>query len=93
MSQYPTRGSDRERGITDFIIEDVSISVSNSNTGTTSLSKSHAETPIVTILKQFNAGQPHVNVYLSSISKTSVTVESTYPFTGTIKVRAISRVK
>ena len=92
MAQFPARGTDRQRGVADFIIEDVNITVSDSNTGTQSLSKSHAEAPFVVITKNFSAGLPHVNVYLSAISTSSITVESTYPFTGTVKVRAISRI-
>ena len=92
MAQYPTRGTDRQRGVADFVIEDISIRASDSNTGTGSFSKSHAEVPFVVITKNFSVGQPHVNVYLSALSTSSITVESTYPFTGTIKVRAISRI-
>ena len=90
MAQFPPRGG-KPLAVADHMIEDATITVTDSNTGSCTLTKAHGETPYVTITKLFSAGEPHVNVFMTAVSKTGVTIASTYPFTGTIRVRAISR--
>ena len=75
----------------EVIIEIGSITFSNSNSETHTFTSSFSEAPTVTAIAYDSDGNntADVNVFINSLSKTTVTIETSQSFTGTVQFHAI----
>ena len=78
--------SDRES-----VIETAKITFTNSSSESHTFTSTFLELPIVTVVSVDSEGNDtaNVNVFLSNVSKTSVTIEASQTFTGTVHLHAI----
>jgi len=78
--------SDRES-----VIETAKITFTNSSAETHTFTSTFLELPVVTVVSVDSEDNDtaNVNVFVSSISKTSVTIETSQTFTGTVHLHAI----
>ena len=78
----------------DVEIEVGEISYSNSDTGTYTFESTFLTAPFITAVSYDSEGNAtaNVNVYISSVSTSSVTIKTSAPFTGKVHFHAI-RVK
>ena len=74
------------------IIEITALSFINSSVQTYSFAETFTNAPIVTVTSVDSTGnnQANVNVFVSSISTSSVTIQTSQTFTGTVHIHAIS---
>ena len=70
-------------------VEAGTIELSNGSSGTYTFSYSYSQPPAVTATVQTGVGEGNTAVYISSISATSVTVETSTNITGTVYVQVI----
>ena len=70
-------------------VEAGSITLTNQSTGTYVFSYTYKEPPAVTVSVQTGIEEGNTAVYVSSVSKTSVTIETSSEITGTVYVQVI----
>ena len=70
-------------------VEAGSISLVNQSTGTYVFSYAYKEPPAVTVSVQTGAGEGNTAAYVSTVSTTSVTIETSSEITGTVHVQVI----
>jgi len=70
-------------------VEAGTIALSNQSTGTYVFSYIYKEVPAVTVSVQTGIGEANTAAYVSSVSRTSVTIETSAEITGTVYVQVI----
>jgi len=67
------------------------ISYNDTNTGTYTFTSTFTNAPIITAISydEYSNGTANVNVYIDSVSTTSVTLNTSANFTGTVHFHAI----
>jgi len=72
-------------------IEVVAVPFSNANTATYFFKENFDSTPIVTAVSidSSETNNADVNVFISSVSRTSVTLDASHSFTGAVHIHAI----
>jgi len=69
MAQYPSAGAaKRDTVISDHLIEDLTTTVSDSETGETLLEKQHRDIPAVVVVNNQTNTAAHVNLYLTAVT-------------------------
>tara|TARA_B100000579_G_C22270963_1_gene593787 strand:+ start:292 stop:588 length:297 start_codon:yes stop_codon:yes gene_type:complete len=91
MAQIPPAGAPRrDTIISDHLIENQTVDVVNSLTGSCTFTKEHRFIPAVVLLKIENPPDPHNNVYLTEVTKTGLVFKSSEEWTGKVMLRVIS---
>ena len=75
-------------GESQVIIETASVTFSATDEATHSFTETFTSAPVVTL----TAKDDNVNVYISAVSTTSVTINASAAFTGTVELHAIQSV-
>ena len=70
-------------------VEAGTITLTNQSSGTYSFSYSYNKAPAVTVSVQTGVGDGNVAAYVSAVSTTSVTIETSANVTGTVYVQVI----
>ena len=70
-------------------VEAGTITLANQSSGTYSFSYSYNKAPAVTVSVQTGVGDGNVAAYVSAVSTTSVTIETSANVTGTVYVQVI----
>jgi hypothetical protein len=78
----------------DVIVESTSIIFTNTHQATHSFSKTFSSAPFVTAtaIDSETNQSANVNVFIVSVSKTAVVIETSAPFTGKVHIHAIQNV-
>ena len=72
MAQIPTPGiARRETIVPDHLIEDLTVDVTDAESGTGVLTKDHRFIPACIMVDLVTAADPHVNLYLTEVTNVS----------------------
>ena len=80
-----------QTGTDTVIAESAEVTFANANSVAYTFTKTFTSTPFVTAIASDSEGNEsaNVNVFISSVSLTSVTIETSAPFTGVVHIHAI----
>ena len=75
----------------DVIVESTKITFTNASSGSHTFTKAFTSAPYITATAYDSAGNEsaNVNVFITSVSTSSVTIETSAPFTGEVHIHAI----
>lgn len=89
--RYIRRKPSIQEDASNVIVESTKITFTNASSGSHTFTKSFTSAPYVTATAYDSAGNEsaNVNVFITAVSTTAVTIETSAPFTGEVHIHAI----
>ena len=89
--RYIRRKPSLTEDASNVIVESTKITFTNTSSGSHTFTKTFTSAPYVTATAYDSAGNEsaNVNVFITAVSTTAVTIETSAPFTGEVHIHAI----